>query len=221
MLGRMLLTSNSKTQAAFDEMTPRRLGNWRPGQKPTKELLTLISSRMKNQKAKAVIREGGNPVVPSLLLEKKQTFNEEEDRVRTINFPTCWRCSQRCQFCIKKKKRFPKFGNFSMEIANPFLDVLEEILDNEDQEDEEDEDEAELMSTEEVEKNFNNLMRCLSGNFFQKMMMTRWVMRRRTRRTRRMTWMTWRWMTMKWMTMKWMTMKWMTIIVMKAAMMKK
>ncbi|KAJ7377551.1 hypothetical protein OS493_028535 [Desmophyllum pertusum] len=67
-----------------------------------------------------------------------------------------------------------------------FLDVLEEILDNEDQEDEEDEDEAELMSTEEVEKNFNNLMRCLSEKNFQKMMMTRRVMMRRTRRTRRM-----------------------------------
>ena len=27
MLGRMLLTSNSETQAAFEEMTPTRLGN--------------------------------------------------------------------------------------------------------------------------------------------------------------------------------------------------
>ena len=61
----------------------------------------------------------------------------------------------------------------SYRIPNPFLDILEEILDNEDQEDE---DEAELMSTEEVEKNYNNLMRCLPGIFFlQKMMMTRWV----------------------------------------------
>ncbi|KAL9963197.1 hypothetical protein ACROYT_G032375 [Oculina patagonica] len=143
MLGRMLLTSNTKTQAAFEEMAPTRLGNWKPGQKPTKELLTLISSRMKNLKMKGNIREGRNPVVPSLLLEKKQFFNEEEDRVKTVLYPTCWR------------------------IASPFLDLMEEILGDEDLDDQEDEeDEEELMSTEEVERNHKNLMRCLSGKLF-------------------------------------------------------
>lgn len=55
----------------------------------------------------------------------------------------------------------------SYRIASPFLDVLEEILNDEDHDDQEDEqDEDELMSTEEVEENYNNMMRCLSGQIF-------------------------------------------------------
>ena len=37
------------------------VGNWRPGEIPTKELLTLISLRIKNQKKKGIIRESNNP----------------------------------------------------------------------------------------------------------------------------------------------------------------
>lgn len=88
------------------------VGNWRPGEIPTKELLTLISSWIKNQKKKGIIREGKNPVVPSLLLEEKQSYSEEDDHVKYSYYPTCWRCSQRCQFCIKRKKTFSKFWKF-------------------------------------------------------------------------------------------------------------
>ena len=91
------------------------LGNWKPGEIPTKELLTLISSRIEMQKKSGVISEAGNPQVPSLLLEEEQSFSEEEDRVKYRYFPRCWRCGQHCQFCIKRKKFFPKFGNLTME----------------------------------------------------------------------------------------------------------
>jgi len=91
------------------------VGNWKPGEIPTKELLTLISSRIKNQKKKGVIRERKNPEVPSLVLEEKQVYSEEEDRVAYKYYPRCWRCSQRCRFCLKRKKFFPNVGNFTME----------------------------------------------------------------------------------------------------------
>ena len=55
--------------------------NWRPAEMPTKELLTLISSRIKTQREKGIIREGKNPGVQSLLLKEKQTSLEEEDPV--------------------------------------------------------------------------------------------------------------------------------------------
>ena len=83
------------------------LGNWKPGEIPTKELLTLISSRIKMQKKNGEISEAGNPQVPSLLLEEEQSFSEEEDRVKYRYFPRCWRCGQHCQFCIKRKNFFP------------------------------------------------------------------------------------------------------------------
>jgi len=91
------------------------VGNWRPGEIPTKELLTLISSRIKTQQKKGIIRETGNPQVPSLVLEEKQSYSEEEDRVIYKYFPRCWSCGQSCQFCVNRKKFFSKFGNFTME----------------------------------------------------------------------------------------------------------
>lgn len=55
-------------------LTSMPLGNWKPGEIPTKELLTLISSRIEMQKKSGVISEAGNPQVPSLLLEEEQSF---------------------------------------------------------------------------------------------------------------------------------------------------
>ena len=63
-LGRLISCSNRETQAAFQELSPQRLGNWQPGIQPTKEVLTLISSRLKA--AKGVITER-RPVVPPTL----------------------------------------------------------------------------------------------------------------------------------------------------------
>ena len=95
-------------------LTSLPVGNWRPGKIPTKELLTLISSRIKTQQKKGIIREAENPHVPSLVLEEKQSYSEE-DRVRYKYFPRCWRCGQHCQFCVKRKSFFSNFGNFTME----------------------------------------------------------------------------------------------------------
>ena len=77
-------------------LTSLPVGNWRPGEIPTKELLTLISSRIKTHQKKGIIREAENPHVPSLVLEEKQSYSEEEDRVRRKSF-------------------FSNFGNFTME----------------------------------------------------------------------------------------------------------
>ena len=55
---------------------------------PTKELQTLISSRMKNLKSKGKISEAHNPSPPYFLVEENQ-LEEEEDRVKYIYFPTC------------------------------------------------------------------------------------------------------------------------------------
>ena len=46
-----------------------KLGHWQPGSEPTKEVLTLISTRLKAANAKGVIKER-RPVVPSLPAEK-------------------------------------------------------------------------------------------------------------------------------------------------------
>ena len=97
---------------------PQRLGNWQPGMQLTKEVLTLISSRLKAAKAKGVITER-RPVMPSLLAEKVEYFCEEKDRMKAKFkakfYAKCWRCSRRCQSCLLRKKHFPKFGNFHTE----------------------------------------------------------------------------------------------------------
>ena len=98
-------------------LTSMPLGNWKPGEIPTKELLTLISSRIKMQKKNGVISEAGNPQVPSLLLEEEQSFSEEEDRVKYRYFPRCWRWGQHCQFCIKRKKFFSQIWKFHHEVS--------------------------------------------------------------------------------------------------------
>ena len=96
-------------------LTSLPVGNWIPREIPTKELLTLISSRTKTQQKKGIIREAENPQVLSLVLEEKQSYSEEEDRVRYKYFPRCWRCGQHYQFCVKRKKFFSNVGNFSIE----------------------------------------------------------------------------------------------------------
>lgn len=78
-LGRLISCSNPETQAALKKMSPERLGNWQPGNQPTKEVRTLISSRLKTAKSRRVISER-KPVVLSLVAEKVEFFCEEEDR---------------------------------------------------------------------------------------------------------------------------------------------
>ena len=69
-LRRLTLTcSNRETQAASQELSLEKLGNWQPGSKLTKEVLTLISTRLKAANTKGVVTER-RPVVPSLPSEK-------------------------------------------------------------------------------------------------------------------------------------------------------
>ena len=112
-LGLLLLTADSVTQQEFAQVSAR-LGGWLPGEMPTKELLTFVSSRMKTLKGKQAIREDSNPEVPNRLLSKKERFDEETDRVITRVFARCWRCGQRCE-CCRQKKNYPNFGNFRVE----------------------------------------------------------------------------------------------------------
>ena len=113
--GQLLQTANEETKQELQEISAERLGEWQPGNEPTPQLLTFVSSRMKALKEKQVIKENTNPEVPALLVEKKEKFDEEQDRVRTRTLPRCWRCQSRCQFCLKRKRQFPTFGNFRAE----------------------------------------------------------------------------------------------------------
>ena len=113
-LGRLVSCSSTESKTEFESFLPARLGNWQPELQPTEEPRTLISSRLKTAKAKGVINEK-RPVVPSILKDKQEIFCEEEERVKTRFFSTCWRCSRRCQFFIARRKNFPKFLNFNTE----------------------------------------------------------------------------------------------------------
>ena len=65
-------------------------------------------------KSKQLIREDDNPVVPSLLVDRLEWFDEEEERVRTKTLARCWRCQSRCRFCSRRRHNFPKFGHLDL-----------------------------------------------------------------------------------------------------------
>lgn len=76
---------------------------------PSSELLTLVSCRIKTLKEKQAIRENRNPKVPSLLVEMREEFIEEEDRVKTTKslpvlpgegetFSSVWKLKNRVSF---------------------------------------------------------------------------------------------------------------------------
>ena len=79
------------------------------------EISAKRSSPIKALKEKQVIKENTNPEVPALLVEKKEKFDEEQDRVWTRTLSRCWRCQSRCRFCLKRKRQFPTFANFRAE----------------------------------------------------------------------------------------------------------
>ena len=113
--GQLLETAKEDSKQMFRKISPERLGGWQPGEAPSPQLLTLVSSRMKLLKTKQLIKEDDNPVVPSLLVKKKERFDEEEDRVKTTTLARCWRCQTKCRFCLRRKHDFPKFGHFRTE----------------------------------------------------------------------------------------------------------
>ena len=111
----LLQKANEETKQELQEISLKRLGEWQPGNEPMPQLLTFVSSPIKALKEKQVIKENTNPEVPALLVEKKEKFDEEQDRVWTRTLPRCWRCQSRCRFCLKRKRQFPTFGNFRAE----------------------------------------------------------------------------------------------------------
>lgn len=113
--GQLLQTTNEETKQELQEITAERLGKWQSGNEQTPQLLTFVSSPIKALKEKQVIKENTNPEVLALLVEKKEKFDEEQDRVWTRTLPRCWRCQIRCQFCLKQKRQFPTCGNFRAE----------------------------------------------------------------------------------------------------------
>ena len=114
-LGQLLQTSNPETQEMFATISPDRFGGWTTGERPSKQLLTFISSRMKTLKTKQAVREDENPQAPSHLVEMWEVYDGHEERVVTCYRPWCWRCGQRCDFCRQQKKNYPTFGNFRVE----------------------------------------------------------------------------------------------------------
>jgi hypothetical protein len=112
--GRILLCSSTETQELFQSITPARFRNCEPGSVPSDALLNLVSSGMKTLKSRGEITENDHPEVPKLLLFKKQTYIEEEDRMKTWSFLKCWRCGERCEFCRNKTKTFPNVHNFKV-----------------------------------------------------------------------------------------------------------
>lgn len=107
--GQLIRTANEQTQAQLREISPSRLGGWQPGEVPSSELLTLVSCRIKTLKEKQAIRENRNPKLPSLLVEMREEFIEEEDRVKTTKslpvlpgegetFSSVWKLKNRVSF---------------------------------------------------------------------------------------------------------------------------
>ena len=111
----LLQKANEETKQELQEISAKRLGEWQPGNEPMPQLLTFVSSPIKTWKEEQVIKENTYPEVPALLVEKKEKFDEEQDRVWTRTLPRCWRCQSRCRFCLKRKRQFPTFGNFRAE----------------------------------------------------------------------------------------------------------
>ena len=67
--------------ADFEIIRTGRLRGWKPGNNPTKELLTIVSSRMKNMKSEKLKAVDG-PETPNLLIKTpKNTYHEESERI--------------------------------------------------------------------------------------------------------------------------------------------
>ena len=82
MFGSLLNCANKRTVSTFREVSASRLGGWCPGQEPSRELKTWVSSRLKLAKTK-VLRARGNPQVRGLLAEKEEPWEKEKECVET------------------------------------------------------------------------------------------------------------------------------------------
>lgn len=121
--GQLLQTANEETRKLMKDISPERLGGWQPGEAPSPKLLTLVSSRIKTLKSKQLIREDANPVVPSLLVERIDRFDEEEERVRTTTLARCWSCQSRCKSCLQKKTKFLRIWELQNRVSCIFIQI--------------------------------------------------------------------------------------------------
>lgn len=115
LFGSLLSCAKESVMEEFDGISPGRLGGWRPGNEPTKELLTFVSSRMKHTKSAGKLTEMGERQTPSLLVETKHKYLEASDRVTTRFSPRCWRCGQLCRFCRLRKQSPASIATFRVE----------------------------------------------------------------------------------------------------------
>ena len=74
-VGQLLLTSNAETKEMFATISPDRFGGWTAAERPSKQLLTFISSHMKTLKTKQAVLENENPQVPSRLVETRDVYD--------------------------------------------------------------------------------------------------------------------------------------------------
>ena len=74
-VGQLLYTSNAETQEMFATISHARFGGWTPRERPSKQLLTFISSHMKMLKTKQAVLENENPQVPSRLVEMRDVYD--------------------------------------------------------------------------------------------------------------------------------------------------
>ena len=84
-LGQLLQTSNAETQEMFATISPDRFGGWTPRERPSKQLLTFISSRMKTLKTKPAVREDENPKVPSRLVDTRRIWRPRGMRGNSLS----------------------------------------------------------------------------------------------------------------------------------------
>lgn len=81
LLGSLLSCAKNDVMADFEIIRTGRLRGWKPGNNPTKELLTIVSSRMKNMKSEKLKAVDG-PETPNLLIKTpKNTYHEESERI--------------------------------------------------------------------------------------------------------------------------------------------
>ena len=108
-LGQLLQTSNAETQEKFATISPDRFGGWTPRERPSKQLLTFISSRMKALYVRM------KTLKYQVVWLTRDVYDGHEECVVPRYHPRCWRCGQRCDFYKQQKKNYPSFENFRVE----------------------------------------------------------------------------------------------------------
>lgn len=98
VFAQVIACSKAEVRSQFEE-NASRLGNWKPGLEPSKELKTLISGRIR-QKKDVLFRRNDEPAAPEAVVFHDREFDEDNDRVVIKGIhPRCWRCRDLCRYC--------------------------------------------------------------------------------------------------------------------------